>query len=63
MNILANKINNEDKMTNKLNDVQNKQDEYKDELKYFTTLYKIPKYLEKVIYFLSYFFSVFSIQI
>ena len=46
----------------KLNNVKN--DDNEDDLKYFNTLYKLPKYLEKVNnYFLSYnFFSVFSIQ-
>ena len=48
----------------KLNNDKNDDNDNKDDLKYFTTLYKLPKYLEKVNnYFLSYnFFSVFSIQ-
>jgi len=48
----------------KLNNIKSDDNENKDDLKYFTTLYKLPKYLEKVNnYFLSYnFFSVFSIQ-
>ena len=48
----------------KLYNIKSDDNENKDDLKYFTTLYKLPKYLEKVNnYFLSYnFFSVFSIQ-
>ena len=44
----------------------NNKDESSEKLKYYTTLYKFPKYLEKVIIIINHYinlFSVFFIQI
>ena len=55
------KKNNSQENNNEL-DSKSNESENKDELKYYEILYKIPKYLEKVIY--NFFiFSVYSIQI